>query len=95
MAALPQVLSQSHGSLTLAQIVSFGNGQDPEVAGSMAKSSSTYHQVSEYDDDSNIVCDSCPVLGRTEHCTFICRTSELIDDGQVISTVFYKYKLRI
>ena len=46
MATLPQVLSQSHGSLALAQIVAFGNGQDPEVAGSVAESSSAYHQVS-------------------------------------------------
>lgn len=47
MAALPQVLSQSHGDLALAQIVASGNGQDTEVAGSVAKGASTYHQVSE------------------------------------------------
>lgn len=47
MAALPQVLSQSHGDLALAQIVASGNGQDTEVAGSVAKGASTHHQVSE------------------------------------------------
>lgn len=46
MAALPQVLSQSHGDLALAQIVASGNGQDTEVAGSVAKGASTHHQVS-------------------------------------------------
>ena len=43
MATLPQVLPQSHGGLTVAQIVASGNGQDIEVAGSVAESSSTHH----------------------------------------------------
>lgn len=47
MAALPQVLSQSHGDLALAQIVASGNSQDTEVAGSVAKGASTHHQVSQ------------------------------------------------
>lgn len=54
MAALPQVLSQSHGGLAVAQIVASGNGQDTEVAGSVAKSSSTYHQVSERNRDGQV-----------------------------------------
>lgn len=46
MATLSQVLPQSYGGLTVAQIVASGNGQDTEIKGSVAQSSSTYHQVS-------------------------------------------------
>lgn len=46
MATLSQVLPQSHGGFAVAQIVASGNGQDTEIEGSVAQSSSTYHQVS-------------------------------------------------